>query len=43
MAFDLAFLAGDLCEGCNSTLPEVVDPSSGLGDCGEQGIPALGL
>ena len=33
--FNLAFLSGDLCEGCNSTLPEVVDPLPCLGDGAE--------
>ena len=43
MPFALAFSLGDLGEGGNSTEPDVVDPSPGLGDCGEQGITALGL
>ena len=42
MPFTLAFLLCDLCERCNSTLPNVVNPSPGLGDSGEQGLPALG-
>ena len=41
--FTLGFALGNLGEGGNSTEPDVVDPSSGLDDCGEQSIAALGL
>ena len=39
MPFALAFLLCDLCEGCNSTLSDVVNPSPGLGDSGRAGPP----
>jgi hypothetical protein len=43
MPLALAFLLCDLCEGCNSTLSDVVNPSPGLGDSGQLGLPALRL
>jgi hypothetical protein len=33
---------GNLGEGGNAAEPDVVDPSPGLGDCGEQSVPAFG-
>ena len=43
MPFALGFMLGNLGEGGNAAEPNVVDPSSGLGDCGEQSIAAFGL
>ena len=42
VTFALGFTLGNLGEGDNSTEPDVVDPSPGLDDCGEQSITALG-
>jgi len=36
--FALGLTLGDLGDGANATKPEFVDPSPGLGDCGEQSI-----
>jgi hypothetical protein len=41
--FALGFTLGNLGERGDPTEPDVVDPSSGLGDCSVQGVPALGL
>jgi hypothetical protein len=39
--FALDFTLGNLGEGANAAEPDVVDPSPGLGDCGEQGVLAF--
>ena len=41
--FSLDLTLGDLGEGANATKPEIVDPSPGLGDCGQQSIASLGF
>jgi hypothetical protein len=40
---DLSLLLGDLREGRDPALSEVVNPSPGLGDGTEQGVPGFGL
>jgi hypothetical protein len=40
--FTLGLTPGNPGEGGNAAEPDVVDPSPGLGDCGEQSVPALG-
>jgi hypothetical protein len=37
--FALGLTPGNLGEGGNAAEPDVVDPSPGLGDCGEQSVP----
>ena len=41
--FALGLTLGNLGEGGNAAEPDVVDPSPGLGDCGEQSVAAFGL
>ena len=43
VAFAMGFAIGNLGEGGDTAEPEVVDPSAGLGDGGEQSIAAFGL
>src|SRR5580693_9342769 len=38
----LGFMLGDLGEGGKAAEPNALDPSSGLGDCGEQSIAPFG-
>ena len=40
--FALGLALGDLGEGGDTAEPDVVDPSPGLGNCGEQSITAFG-
>jgi hypothetical protein len=40
--FALGFMLGDLSEGGKAAEPNALDPSSGLGDCGEQSIAPFG-
>jgi hypothetical protein len=40
--FTLGFTLGNLGDGGNAAEPDGVDPSSSLGDCGEQSITAFG-
>ena len=42
MPFALGLTLGNLGEGSNATEPNIVDPSPGLGDCGEQSVPVFG-
>ena len=42
MPFALGLTRGNLGEGGNAAEPDVVDPSPGLGDGGEQSVPAFG-
>jgi hypothetical protein len=41
--FAMGLTRGNLGEGGNAVEPDVVDPSPGLGDGGEQSVPAFGL
>ena len=41
MPFALGLTLGNLGEGANGAEPDVVDPSPGLGDGGEQSVRSL--
>jgi hypothetical protein len=41
--FSLDLTLGDLGEGASVAEPEIVDPSPGLGECGQQSIASRGV